>query len=132
MHCFAPGATGKWVRRTRGRPVEASTRSTADHKIMCDFEDGCTSLNRRSVENGDAPFPAGREAVRMFSRGFPLFSSWLSAQIVLGNAAVRSEICGWFGGGSAGNSALLGKGRQLVHDMQIVQGRINTGDFASC
>src|SRR5216684_3345308 len=28
--------------------------------------------NRRSVENGDAPFPAGREAVRMFLRGsFP-------------------------------------------------------------
>src|SRR5260370_6014662 len=28
--------------------------------------------NRRSVKNGDAPFPAGREAVRMFLRGsFP-------------------------------------------------------------
>ncbi len=67
----------------------------------------------------------------MFSRGFPLFSSWLSAQIIPGNAAVRSEICGRFGGGSAGNSAVLGKGRQLVHDMQFVQSRIKTGYFAS-
>ena len=88
-------------------------------------------INRRSVENGDAPFPAGREAVRMFLRGFPVFHSWLSAQIVLGNAAARSEICRRFGGGSAGKSALLGNGRQWVHNMQCVQSRINTGDFAS-
>ncbi len=68
--------------------------------------------HRRSVENGDAPFPAGREAVRMFLRGFPVFPSWLSAQIVSGNVAARSEICRRFGGGSAGKSALLGNGRQ--------------------
>src|SRR5713101_5738637 len=61
--------------RSSSRPVEASTLSAADHKIARDFEEGCTSfesLNRSSVENGDAPFPAGREAVRMFLRGsFP-------------------------------------------------------------
>ena len=84
-----------------------------------------------SVENGDASFPAGREAVRMFLRGFPVFPSWLSAQIVSGNAAARPEICRRFGGGSAGKSALLGNGRQWVHNMQFVQNRINTGDFAS-
>ena len=61
--------------RSSSRPVEASTLSAADHKIARDFEEGCTSfecLNRSSVENGDAPFPAGTEAVRMFLRGsFP-------------------------------------------------------------
>src|SRR6266852_4251034 len=61
--------------RSSSRPVEASTLSAADHRIARDFEEGCTSfecLNRSSVENGDAPFPAGREAVRMFLRGsFP-------------------------------------------------------------
>src|SRR6266536_6196931 len=62
---------------------------------------------------------------------FPVFSSWPLARIVLGNTTVRSEICGRFGGGSAGNNALLGKGRQVVHYMQIAQSRINTGDFAS-
>jgi len=62
---------------------------------------------------------------------FPLFSSWPSTWTVLSNAAVRSEICGRFGGGSAGNSALLRKGRQLVRYMQIAQSRINTGDFVS-
>jgi hypothetical protein len=35
-------------------------------------EEGRTSLESQAVENGDAPFPAGREAVRMFLRGsFP-------------------------------------------------------------
>src|SRR5437667_2476174 len=61
---------------------------------------------------------------------FAVFSSWPLARIVLGNTTVRSEICGRLGGGSAGNNALLGKGRRLVHDMQCVQTRINTGYFA--
>ena len=82
-------------------------------------------------ETRGATFRSEGEAVKMFSRGFPLFSSWLSAQIVSGNAAARSEICRRFGGGSAGKSALLGNGRQWVHSMQIVQSRINTDDFAS-
>ena len=54
------------------------------------------------------------------------------SSIVLGNVTVCSEICRRFGGGSAGKSALSGKGRQSMHGMQIVQSRINTGDFASC
>jgi hypothetical protein len=37
-----------------------------------------------------------------------------------------------FGGGSDRNRALLGNPVQPVHDMQIVQRRINTGYFASC
>jgi hypothetical protein len=37
-----------------------------------------------------------------------------------------------FGGGSDRNRALLGKPVQPVHDMQMAQGRINTGYFASC
>jgi hypothetical protein len=36
-----------------------------------------------------------------------------------------------FGGGSDRNRALLGNPVQPVHDMQIMQSRINTGDFAS-
>ena len=69
----------------------------------------------------------------MFLRGpFPLLSFSPLTRVVKSNTAVRSEICGRFGGGSAGNSAFLGKGRRLVHDMQFVQSRINTGYFASC
>ena len=68
----------------------------------------------------------------MFLRGsFPFVFFLASARTVLGNPASRSEICGRFGGGSAGKSALLGKGGQLVHDIQFVQSRINIGDFAS-
>ena len=44
----------------------------------------------------------------------------------------NAEIWRRFGGGSDGNRALLGNPVQPVHDMQIVQGRINTGYFASC
>ena len=44
----------------------------------------------------------------------------------------NAEIWRRFGGGSDRNRALLGNPVQRVHDMQIVQMRINTGDFASC
>src|SRR5438552_17995360 len=55
--------------RSSSRPVEASILSAADHKIVCDFEVGLyVTRIAGSSENGDAPFPAGREAVRMFLR----------------------------------------------------------------
>ena len=41
------------------------------------------------------------------------------------------EIWGRFGGGSDRNRALLGNGGNSMHDMQIVQSRINTAYFAS-
>ena len=43
----------------------------------------------------------------------------------------RSQIWWRFGGGSDRNRALLGNPAQPVHNMQIAQSRINTGDFAS-
>ena len=43
----------------------------------------------------------------------------------------NAEIWRRFGGGSDRNRALLGNRVQPVHDMQIVQSRINTGYFAS-
>jgi hypothetical protein len=106
----------------KGRAVEASALSTADHKIVCDFEEGCTSLESQvRRKTATRPVPAGREAVKMFSRGFPLFSSWPSARIVVGNAAVCAGICRRFGGGSDRNRALLGNRGNCMHDMQIVQ-----------
>jgi len=43
----------------------------------------------------------------------------------------NGEIWRRFGGGSDRNRALLGNGGNSVHDMQIVQSRINTAYFAS-
>ena len=43
----------------------------------------------------------------------------------------KGEIWRRFGGGSDRNRALLGNPVQPVHDMQIVQSRINTAYFAS-
>ena len=55
-------------------------------------------------------------------------------KLILHMAQVQEEDEIWrrFGGGSDRNRALSGNPVQPVHDMQIVQGRINTGDFASC
>jgi hypothetical protein len=57
---------------------------------------------------------------------------WTS-QAPLHIAEAQSEAKIWwrFGGGSDRNRALLGNPMQPVHDMQIVQSRINTGYFAS-
>jgi hypothetical protein len=44
----------------------------------------------------------------------------------------EAEIWRRFGGGSDRNRALLGNGGNSMHDMQIVQSRINTAYFASC
>jgi hypothetical protein len=57
----------------------------------------------------------------------------LSVLAVLEIAEVHrnAEIWRRFGGGSDRNRALLGNQVQPVHDMQIAQGRINTGDYAS-
>ena len=42
-----------------------------------------------------------------------------------------AEIWWRFGGGSDRNRALLGQSCNSMHDMQIAQSLINTGDFAS-
>ena len=57
-----------------------------------------------------------------------------SVQVDLDMAQMLEEGEIWrrFGGGSDRNRALLGNPVQPVHDMQIRQGRINTGDCASC
>jgi hypothetical protein len=68
----------------------------------------------------------------MFLRGFPLFSSWPSAGIVLSSTEGRLEVYGRFMGGSdlnTGNPGQFGQSRQFMH---IVQNRINTGYFACC
>jgi hypothetical protein len=56
-----------------------------------------------------------------------------SARAVLHTTEVQGEAEIWwrFGGGSDRNRALLGNQGNSMHDMQIVQSRINTGDFAS-
>jgi len=58
----------------------------------------------------------------------------LSVLAVLEIAEVHGNAEMWrrFGGGSDRNRALLGNRVQPVHDIQIVQSRINTGDFAPC
>ncbi len=43
----------------------------------------------------------------------------------------KAEIWRRFGGGSDRNRALLGNEGNSMHDMQIVQSRINTAYFAS-
>ena len=43
-----------------------------------------------------------------------------------------AEIWRRFGGGSDRNRAHLGNRVNSMHNMQSVQDRINTGDFASC
>ena len=57
-----------------------------------------------------------------------------SVQVDLDMAQMLEEGEIWrrFGGGSDRNRALLGNEGNSMHDMQIVQSRINTGDFASC
>src|SRR5438477_2796309 len=62
----------------------------------------------------------------------PLFSFRPLTLVALSTAAVRSEICRRFGGGSDRNRALLGNIGNSMHDMQFVQSLINTGDCASC
>jgi hypothetical protein len=56
-----------------------------------------------------------------------------SVQAVLHMAQVqgRAEIWWRFGGGSDRNRALLGTSGNSMHDMQIAQSLINTGDCAS-
>jgi len=79
------------------------------------------------------PFPLEGKLLGCFCEVlFPLFSAWLSARIIVGDGVVCAEICGRFGGGSDRNRALLGNRGNSMHDMQFVQIRINTGDFASC
>ncbi len=77
------------------------------------------------------PFALQIEAVKMFEMRFPLFSTWPSARIIVVNGVVCAEICRRFGGGSDRNRALLGNRGNSMHDMQLVQSRINTGDCVS-
>ncbi len=62
---------------------------------------------------------------------FPVFSSWPSARIVLGNRVVRSDIYWRFISGFCPIRSNPGRSGQTVHYMQIAQCRINTGDCAS-
>jgi hypothetical protein len=67
-------------------------------------------------------------------------SGFIGGSVQVGNKLDREEhsvqgmaqIWRRFGGGSDRNRALLGNGGNSMHDMQSVQIRINTGDFASC
>jgi hypothetical protein len=65
--------------------------------------------------------------------GYKLDRPEHSVQVDVYTAQVQREAEIWrrFGGGSDRNRALLGNPVQRVHDMQIVQGRINTGDCVS-
>jgi hypothetical protein len=62
---------------------------------------------------------------------FPVFSSWPSARIVLGNAVVRSEVYWRFISGFCPIRSNPGRSGQMVQCMQSVQRHINTGDCAS-
>ena len=66
--------------------------------------------------------------------GFDLGRPEQSVQAVVYMAQVQEESEIWrrFGGGSDRNRALLGNEGNSMHDMQIVQSRINTACFASC
>jgi hypothetical protein len=72
-------------------------------------------------------------AARFARIGRTLDRQELSVLAVLEIAEVHgnAEIWRRFGGGSDRNRALLGNAVQPVHDMQIVQSRINTGYFVS-
>jgi hypothetical protein len=78
------------------------------------------------------PFRVLPEAVRIFLRGFPLSFCWPPTSIILGNVTVCAGIWWRFGGGSDRNRALLCNEGNSMHGMQMAQGRINTGYFASC
>ena len=74
-----------------------------------------------------------------FADGFAQSSRTLDRQEVSVLAVLEieevhghAEIWRRFGGGSDRNRALLGNPVQPVHDMQVVQSRINTAYFASC
>jgi hypothetical protein len=66
--------------------------------------------------------------------GYKLDLPERSVQVDLHTAQMREEGEIWrrFGGGSDRNRALLSNRVNSMHNMQSVQGRINTGDFASC
>ena len=57
-----------------------------------------------------------------------------SVQVDSHLAEMQEEVEIWwrFGGGSDRNRALLCNNGNSMHDMQIVQSRINTAFFASC
>ena len=65
--------------------------------------------------------------------GYNLDRPERSVQVDSHMAQMREEGEIWrrFGGGSDRNRALLGNGGNSMHDMQIVQSRINTAYFAS-
>jgi hypothetical protein len=65
--------------------------------------------------------------------GYNLDRPEQSVQVDFHLAQVQGEAEIWrrFGGGSDRNRALLGNGGNSIHDMQIVQSRINTAYFAS-
>src|SRR5438874_3451615 len=78
------------------------------------------------------PFALDGKLLGCFSEvRFPLFSSWPSARIVLGNTVVRSDNYWRFISGFCPIKSNPGRSGQIVQYMQIVQSRINTGDYVS-
>src|SRR6266851_8020095 len=129
--------TGAW---RFGRKASVVFTSVFEYCLSCATDHKSGGVPKRSVAFCRSPgarkrgvtFRTEREAVKMFSRGFPLFSSWPSAGIILSSTEVRLEIYGRFMGGSDRNRSNSGRRGQFVQHMQIAQIRINTGDSASC
>jgi hypothetical protein len=109
--------------------VDASTLPAVDHKIVCDFEEGCTSLESQvPSKTATRPFPLEGKLLGCFCEVcFPLFSSWPSASIVPGTTAVRPEIYRRFTGGFAGNKGWLGHSVRMVRFMQNLKMPVQQG-----
>src|SRR5712692_9290850 len=121
------------------RKASVVCTSVFEYCLSCATDHKSGGVSKRSVafcrglgaSKRGVTFRTEREAAKMFSRGFPLFSSWPSTGIVRSNTEVRSEIYGRFMVGSDQNRSSLGRLGQSVQHMQIAQSRINTGYFAS-
>jgi hypothetical protein len=118
---------------TKESAHHASGLSAADHKIVCDFEEGCTWLESQvRSKTATRAFPLEGKLLGCFCEvRFPLFSYWPSVRIVLGNTVVRSENYWRFISGFCPIRSNPGRSGQMVHHMKTVQCRINTGYFAS-
>src|SRR6266576_3091412 len=94
-----------------------------DHKIVCDFEEGCTSLESQvRRKRRRAPFPLEGKLLGCFCEvRFPVFSSWPSTWTVLRSMLSCSEIYRRFTGGFARNKGLLGHSVRTVRSMQNLQ-----------
>ena len=71
------------------------------------------------------------EAAKMFMRVAPVTIALPNSVLIEGTGPSDCEVYGRFMGGSDRNTSTSGRVGQPVQFMQIVQSRINTGDFAS-